>query len=273
MNKEKIKFHKEKLFDNGIIIREERLIMRLKEKVAIVTGGSSGIGKATVKDMVAEGAKVIIADISEKKGEKLVETLNQNEKKVIYCQADVTSEEDTIKMVERAEEEFGRLDILFCNAGIGDMAVTDELEKNVWQKIIDVNLTGVFLSIKAAIPVMKKTGGGSIVNCASILGHVGQAQTASYSASKGGVVNMTRSLAAEYAQQDIRVNAICPGYIKTPILDGLDEEMLDNLITKHPIGRLGEPEEVAKATTFLASDDASFITGENLMVDGGYTAV
>ena len=247
--------------------------MKLKGKVAIVTGGSSGIGKATVKDMVAEGAKVIIADINDEEGKELAEKLNQKEKRTVYCHVDVTSEEDTEKMVKMAEEEFGRLDILFCNAGIGDMAVTEKLEKSVWQKVIDVNLTGVFLCIKAAIPVMKKTGSGSIVNCASILGHVGQAQSASYTASKGGVVNMTRSLAAEYAGQDIRVNAVCPGYIKTPILDDLDEEMLENLIAKHPIGRLGEPEEVAKATTFLASDDASFITGENLLVDGGYTAV
>ncbi len=249
--------------------------MRLKDKVAVVTGGASGIGEAAVRDMVEEGARVVIADISDESGEKLARKLNEdhNEKKAVYCHVDVSNEEETQKMVKTAERKFERLDILFCNAGIGDIAMTDELKLEKWQKVIDVNLTGVFLCIKAAIPVMKKTGGGSIINCASILGHVGQAQTASYTASKGGVVNMTRALAAEYADEGIRVNAVCPGYIDTPLLDGLDENMKNHLISRHPIGRFGTPEEVAKATTFLASDDASFITGANLLVDGGYTAV
>lgn len=247
--------------------------MRLKGKVAIVTGGASGIGEATVKEMIKEGANVVITDISDEKGEELAKSLNKEEKKAVYLHVDVSNEEQTKKMVELVEREFGKLDIIFCNAGIGNMAVTDQLDKNDWKKIIDINLTGLFFSIKAAIPLMLKNEGGSIVNNASILGHVGQAQTAAYTASKGGVVNLTRTLAAEYANQGIRVNAVCPGYIKTPILNGLEEDMLNALIDRHPIGRLGEPEEIAKAVVFLASDEASFITGANLLVDGGYTAV
>lgn len=247
--------------------------MRLKEKVALVTGGASGIGKATVKNMIQEGARVVIADIADDQGTQLAQKLNKKKKKAVYCPVDVTEEEDTLKMVKKAEEEFGKLDIIFCNAGIGDMAHTEQLAEEKWQKIIDVNLTGVFLSIKAAIPALKDNGGGSIINCASILGHVGQAQTASYSASKGGVVNMTRALAAEYATANIRINAVCPGYIETPILEDLDDEMRKKLVARHPIGRFGQPEEVATATTFLASEEASFITGANLLIDGGYTAV
>ena len=247
--------------------------MRLEGKVAIITGGANGLGEATVRDMVKEGAKVIIADIDDEKGKALVEELNKDGKKTAYCNTDVTKEADVEAMVKMAKDEFGKLDILFSNAGIGSLAPTTELKIEDWQRIIDINLTGVFLSAKHAIPAMREAGGGSIINCASQLGHVGQAETAAYTASKGGVVNMTRALAAEYAQEGIRVNAVCPGYVKTSLLDQLDEEMIDHLISLHPINRLGEPEEIAKATTFLASDDASFITGANLLVDGGYTAV
>ncbi|WP_408956275.1 SDR family NAD(P)-dependent oxidoreductase [Natroniella sp. ANB-PHB2] len=247
--------------------------MRLKERVAIITGGASGIGEATVREMVKEGAKVIIADIDDEKGQKLAEELNQKEKNTVYCHVDITNEEEIKTMVEKAKDEFGGLDILFSNAGIGDRTISDKLSLEKWQKVIDINLTGVFLSVKHAISVMKMDGGGSIINCASILGHVGRAQMASYTASKGGVVNLTRSLAVEYAKDGIRVNSVCPGYINTPLIDGLEEEALNHLISLHPMRRLGEPEEIAKVTTFLASDDASFITGANLLVDGGYTAI
>ena len=138
--------------------------------------------------------------------------------------------------------------------------------------MLSINLDGVFLAAKHAIKAMQKNGGGSIVNTASILGHVGQAQTAPYTASKGAVVNLTRTLAVEYVKDNIRVNAVCPGYIETPLLNQLDEAMKNHLISLHPIGRLGKPEEIAKAVVFLASDDASFVTGSNLLVDGGYTA-
>ena len=247
--------------------------MRLEGKVAIVTGGANGIGEATVRDMVNEGAKVIIADIDDEKGKALAEEFNKDGKKAAYCNTDVTKEAEVEAMVKLAKDEFGKLDILFSNAGIGNLVPTAELELENWQRVIDINLTGVFLSAKHAIPVMLETGGGSIINAASMLGHVGQAETAAYTASKGGVVNMTRALAVEYAKDGIRVNAVCPGYVNTSLLDQLDEEMINHLISLHPMDRLAEPEEIAKVTTFLASDDASFITGANLLVDGGYTAV
>lgn len=246
--------------------------MRLKGKTAIVTGGASGIGEATVREMVKEGSHVLIADLNDSAGQKLAEELNSSETKVIYQRVNVTNEEDIANMVEKAVAEFGKLDIIFNNAGIGSTAPSIELSYEDWKKTISVNLDGVFLCAKHAIKAMIKNGGGSVINCASILGHVGQAATASYSAAKGGVVNLTRTLAIEYAKENIRVNAVCPGYIETPLLNQLDEATKKHLTSLHPIGRLGKPEEVAKAVIFLASDDASFITGANLLVDGGYTA-
>ena len=243
--------------------------MRLKDKVAIVTGGSSGIGEATVKDMIAEGAKVVIADIDDDKGQSLADELED----AIYIRTDVTDEQAVENLIEETVEQFGKLDIVFNNAGVGGMYPSHQMPLENWQKVIDINLTGVFLVAQKAIEVMLESGGGSIVNCASILGNVGQAQTAHYTAAKAGVVNMTRSLAAEYATEGIRVNSVSPGYIDTPLLSELEDDMREHLISLHPISRLGKPEEIAKAVTFLASEDASFITGADLLVDGGYTAV
>lgn len=243
--------------------------MRLKDKVAIVTGGASGIGEATVRLFVQEGAKVTIADMNEENGEALAKELGDS---TIFVKTNVTNESEVENMVNKTVETFGKLDILFNNAGIGDLHPTDELSFEHWQRTISVNLDGVFLVAKHAIRAMKKNGSGSIVNTASILGHVGDAQVASYAASKGAVANLTRALAVEFAQDNIRVNAVCPGYVITPLIDQLDEEAREYLVTQHPIGRLGKPEEIAKAVLFLASDDASFVTGANLLVDGGYTA-
>lgn len=246
--------------------------MRLQGKAAIVTGGASGIGEATVRDMVKEGAHVLIADLNTDLGERLAKELNSKSTKVVFQRVDVTREEDIIKMVAKAVELFGKLDIMFSNAGIGNLAPSTELSFEEWRKVISINLDGVFLCGKHAIKAMKKHGGGSVINCASILGHVGQAATAAYSSAKGGVVNLTRTLAVEFAKEGVRVNAVCPGYIETPLLSEMDQEMKNMLISLHPIGRLGKPEEVAKAVVFLASDDASFVTGASLLVDGGYTA-
>lgn len=243
--------------------------MRLQDKVAIVTGGASGIGEFTVREMLKQGAKVVIADFNDAGGQKLADELGEH---VSFIHVDVSNEEQVEAMVKHAVDTFGKVDILFSNAGIGSIGSTHELTLEEWNKTISINLSGVFLCAKYALKEMVKQGSGSIVNCASILGHVGQAATASYTAAKGGVVNMTRALALEYASQGIRVNAVCPGYIKTPLLDQLDDEMMQHLVSLHPLGRLGESHEVANAVVFLASDEASFVTGANLLVDGGYTA-
>ena len=243
--------------------------MRLEGKVAIITGGASGIGEATVRRFVSEGAKVVVADMNEEKGKALVKELGEH---AMYQHVNVTEEEQVEAMVANTVDAFGKLDILFNNAGIGSLAATDEQSLEDWRKTTSINLDGVFLCAKHAIKAMKKNDGGSIINTASILGHVGQAQTAAYASSKGGVVNFTRSLGIEFAQDHIRVNAVCPGYINTPLLEQLDDEMKQQLILLHPIGRLGEPEEIASAVLFLASDEASFVTGTSLLVDGGYTA-
>jgi NAD(P)-dependent dehydrogenase (short-subunit alcohol dehydrogenase family) len=243
--------------------------LRLQDKVAIVTGGASGIGEFTVREMLKQGAKVVIADYDDAGGQKLADELGEG---VSFIHVDVSNEEQVEAMVKHSVDTFGKVDILFSNAGIGSTGSTHELSLEDWNKTISVNLSGVFLCAKYALKEMVKQGSGSIVNCASILGHVGQAATASYTAAKGGVVNMTRALSVEYASQGIRVNAVCPGYINTPLLDQLDDATRKHLVSLHPLGRLGESHEVANAVVFLASDEASFVTGANLLVDGGYTA-
>lgn len=243
--------------------------MKLEGKVAIITGGASGIGEATAKLFSGEGASVVVADFSEK-GQEVADSLIGE---AIFVKTDVSKEEDIKDLIQSTVDKFGRVDIMFANAGIGDATPAHELSIDDWQKMIDVNLTGVFLSNKHAIKQMlKQDGGGSIVNNASILGHVGQEGITSYTAAKGGVVNLTRSLAVTYAKNGIRVNAVCPGYIDTPLLKEAPDELKQQLVSLHPIGRLGKAEEVAKAVLFLSSDDASFVTGANLLVDGGYTA-
>ncbi len=238
--------------------------MKLKDKVAIVTGGTSGIGLACAKDFINEGAKVVISSIQS--GSEIANELGEN---CIFIECDVSKENEVINLVQETVKTFGKVDILVANAGIGVGGELHQLNLDSWNKIMDVNLTGVFLTNKYAIKEMLKQGSGSIINMSSILGIVGNAGAAAYSASKSGVVNLTKSAALEYSKKGIRVNAIAPAYIKTPMIEDLPE---DALVPLHPIGRLGYDYEVAKAVTFLASDDASFITGINLPVDGGYTA-
>ena len=251
----------------------EFIMSTLKNKVAVVTGGASGIGEHTVRKMVKEGAKVVIADLNDALAAKLVEELNANEKRVVYQRTNVAKEEEVEALVQRAVDEFGKLDVMVSNAGIGGVGAAEDVTLEDWHKVLAVNLDGVFLSAKHAIKVMKKHGGGSVINMASILGHVGFAGSIAYTSSKGAVVNMTRALAVEYAKDKIRVNAVCPGFIMTPLVKvHMSEEALNHLISLHPLGRLGNSEEVANAVVFLASDAASFVTGSSLMVDGGYTA-
>ena len=246
------------------------MYVRLQNKVALITGGASGIGEATVRLFVEEGAQVIIADINGVNGKKLATELG---KQVMFVQTDVTEEASVLQLIEKINEAFGTIDILFNNAGqMGPIKPSEQLEKTSWDQVIAVNLTGLFLVTKYVVPLMKNAGSGSIVNNASVLGHIGQAETLANTTTKGGVINLTRTLALEYASDNIRVNAVSPGYINTPLVQALADDQKAEFIARQPLGRLGNPREVAQAVLFLASDEASFITGTNLFVDGGYSA-
>ncbi len=246
--------------------------MRLENKVAIVTGGASGIGEATVRLFVEEGAKVIIADFSER-GNDISTELNSKGYDTLFVKTDVSKEEDIKQMITEAVNQFGKLDIMYANAGVASDAPALELSFENWKRIIDINLSGVFLSDKYAIEQFIKQGtGGVIVNAGSIHSFVTLPSVTAYSSSKGGVKLLTQTLCTAYAKEGIRINAICPGYIDTPLLNNIDPQKKEYLASLHPQGRLGKPEEIAKAVLFLASDDASFINGTTLLVDGGYTA-
>lgn len=247
--------------------------MRFAGKVAVITGGASGLGKAAAELMAREGASVLIADVAPQ-GEEVAAAYRDQGLKVAFTKVDVRSEEQVAAMVKQAVDLYGRLDIMVANAGIGAGNAADKCDLADWDKTIGINLTGVFLCNKHAIPALRAAGGGVIVNTASMYGLVGFAGNAPYAAAKGGVVNLTRAMAVEYAKENIRVNAVCPGVIKTPLVAPTlaDQAANDFLTSLHPMGRLGEPAEVAKAIAFLASDDASFITGAMLAIDGGYTA-
>ena len=247
--------------------------MRLQDKVILITGGASGIGLASVERCLAEGAKVALADLAGSAGaDKAAELDKQFPGRCIFTAVDVTSTEQVNQMVSDVVARFGRLDGVFNNAGIGGINPAESYPDEDFLRVIDINLNGVFRVARAALKPMYAQGSGSIVNCASILGVFGQSGTAAYTAAKGGVVNLTRTLALEGAAKGVRVNSIGPGYIDTPLLSLLDDATKQFLIGLHPLGRLGRPEEVANAALFLMSDEASFITGANLMVDGGFTA-
>ncbi|MCR8659328.1 SDR family NAD(P)-dependent oxidoreductase [Paenibacillus endoradicis] len=246
---------------------------RFEGKSVIVTGGASGIGEATVKEFIKEGAQVVIADMSDK-GQQLSDQLNKEGYISYFFKTDVTDEDNVKNLITATVEKFGKLDVLFANAGIGGASLVHETEYSQWKKIIDINLNGVFLCNKYAIQQMlQQDSRGVIVNNDSIHGVAGKAGVGAYSAAKGGVKLLTQTASAEYAKEGIRINTVNPGYTDTPLLGGLPKEVKDELVSLHPIGRLGRPEEIAKAVLFLASDDASFITGASLLVDGGYTAI
>ncbi len=246
--------------------------MRLQGKNMIVTGGASGIGLATVARCLREGANVVLSDLPGSDGAARARALDGQGGRCLFMPCDVGSTEQVDALVADTVRELGSVDIVFANAGIGGLAAATEYPDADWLRIIDINLNGVFRTARAALRQMVRQGSGSIIHCASILGTLGQSGTAAYSAAKGGVVNLTRTLAIEAAPLGVRVNAIGPGYIDTPLLKDLPPEMRQALIGLHPIGRLGRDEEVANAVLFLASDEASFVTGAYLLVDGGYAA-
>ncbi|WP_175716470.1 SDR family NAD(P)-dependent oxidoreductase [Burkholderia anthina] len=245
--------------------------MRFENKVAIVTGGASGIGEATVRAFAREGASVVIADLTDK-GAQLAADVIENGGRAVYVETDVTDSEAVQNLIARTVRIYGRVDIMFANAGIADDARIEQLDESAWRKTIDINLTGVYLCDKYAIQQMHAQGGGVIVNCGSIHSHVGKSGVTAYAAAKGGVKLLTQTLAIDYGQHNIRVNAVCPGYIDTPLLKNVPDAQKHALAALHPMGRLGKADEVANAVLFLASDEASFINGTSLMVDGGYTA-
>ncbi|MDZ5623539.1 3-oxoacyl-ACP reductase [Nocardioides bizhenqiangii] len=243
---------------------------RLDGRVAVVTGGCSGIGLATVRRFLEEGAKVVIGDVDDTRGEELVSELG-----VTYVHVDVTSKEQVDALFQSAKDTHGSVDIAFNNAGISppeDDSILDT-DLDAWRKVQEVNLTSVYLCCKAALPYMLEQGRGSIINTASFVAVMGAATSQiSYSASKGGVLSMSRELGVQFARQGVRVNALCPGPVNTPLLRELfakDEERAARRLVHVPMGRFGEPEEMANAVLFLASDESSFITASTFLVDGG----
>lgn len=243
----------------------------LNGKVVIVTGGASGIGLATAKAFLDKGSKVVIADYNQEAGEKVEKELKEKYSDVLFVAVNVADEKSVENLVSQAVKHFGQLDVIFNNAGIGIQKPTHELTDEEYKRVIAVNQDGVFYGIKYAIREMLKTGGGSIINTASILGSVGEPTSTPYAASKGAVNLITKSVALEYADRNIRVNAVAPGFIESGMVN---KEALgdfyDGLVAKHPIGRLGNPEEIAHAVVFLAENN--FVTGTTVFVDGGYTA-
>ena len=246
----------------------------LSEKVALITGAGSGIGKAAALLFANHGAKVIVSDIHQEHGKEVVEEIINSRGEAKFFKCDTSQAKEHEAMVNFALETFGRLDIAVNNAGIGGpLAPTGEYPVDGWQKVLDVNLSGVFFGMRFQIPAMLKSGGGSIVNIASILGNVGTKFSPAYVASKHGVVGLTKAAALEYAAQGIRVNSIGPGYINTPLLtSALEPETIKQVESLHPMDRLGESDEVAELILFLASSKSSFVTGSYYPVDGGYLA-
>jgi NAD(P)-dependent dehydrogenase (short-subunit alcohol dehydrogenase family) len=244
-------------------------------KVAIVTGGSAGIGRATSIAFAREGANVVVADVDVERGEKLAAEIENEGVGAMFVRTDVASEDDVANLVARTVERFGRLDYAFNNAGIEGMpAPTDECTSENWDRTIAVNLTGVYLCMRAEIPHMRANG-GSIVNCSSVAGLVGFPTIPAYTASKHGVIGLTKTAALDYAQQGIRVNAVCPGVIDTEMVTRFtqgDTTATAELVGTEPVGRMGTAEEIADAVVWLCSDRASFVTGQAIAVDGGFVA-
>ncbi|WP_062514744.1 SDR family NAD(P)-dependent oxidoreductase [Halobacillus sp. KGW1] len=241
---------------------------KLQDRVALITGGASGIGAATAKLFVEEGAKVVLVDVNEEKGKAFEEELKAEKAEALFVKADITDEKEVEELFQKAKDAYGKVDIVFNNAGIGRVHPSHDLDYSEWRKTVNVDLDGVFLVAREAIRGMMEKG-GTIVNTASMYGWVGSPGSAAYNAAKGGVINLTRSLALEYAEQNIRINALCPGFIDTPIIPEEDKETLAGMT---PMKRLGKAEEMAKAVLYLASDDSSYMTGNSLILDGGYTA-
>lgn len=251
--------------------------MRLKNKIALITGGSSGIGRESCLLFAKEGAKVVVVDIKEKDGAETVQAIKSSGGDAAFCKADVSNADNCKAMVDFVEKEYGGLHILFNNAGIMHSADGDSqgTEENIWDLTMNINVKGVFFGCKYGIPLIRKSGGGSIINTASFVAHLGAATPqVAYTASKGAVLAMSRELAVIHARENIRVNALSPGPLRTELLMKFlnTEEKKQRRLVHIPMGRFGEAKEMAKAALFLASDDSSYMTGTEFLVDGGITA-
>jgi NAD(P)-dependent dehydrogenase (short-subunit alcohol dehydrogenase family) len=251
--------------------------MRLQDRVALITGAGGGIGGESALLFAAEGAAVVVADVNEAGGRDTVERIRASGGRALFVRADVSRDADCARMVGEAERAFGALHVLMNNAGIMDSADDDEVSTSeaVWERTLAINLKGVFLGCKHGIPALRRAGGGSVINVASFVAHLGAATPQlAYTASKGGVLAMTRELAVIHARRGIRVNALSPGPLRTELLmKFLDTDAKKQRRLVHiPMGRFGEAKEMAKAALFLASDDSSYMTGASLLVDGGITA-
>ena len=245
---------------------------RLDGKVALVSGGASGIGAAHARVFAAEGAKLVAGDLQEDKGRAVVEAVNASGGEAVFVHLDVTRQEDWERAVGEAVSRFGKLTTLINNAGIYWPRGTEEETLEGWNTMISVNQTGVWLGMKAAVPAMREAGGGAIVNISSLYGLIGSPGSITYHATKGAVRLMTKSAALEYVKAGIRVNSIHPGQIDTPILSGLTPEQNEQIKAATPMGRLGRPEEIAYGSLYLCSDEAAYTTGAELVIDGGWFA-
>lgn len=246
---------------------------KMKAKTVIITGAASGIGRASAELFAQQGAHVVISDINEEEGKATTKRIVENGGTAVFFKTDVAKPNEMEALVNFAVKTYGGLDIAINNAGIsGELNPIGDMSIEGWQKVIEVNLNSVFYGMKYQIPAMLKKGGGAIINVSSILGAVGFAGSAGYTAAKHGIVGLTQTAALEYSAHDVRINVIGPGFIDTPLLGALDAEMKEQIVALHPIGRLGTSEEVAELIYWLSSAQSSFVTGGYYPIDGGYLA-